>query len=120
MGQSGTIKSPGFPGTNYPDNSFCEWYLDGPTGHYLTLTYDALNLQSTAGCTADYVEIREYNATGGNRLLCITILPFSINIYCSWTMLIGSAAELNDQHLKELCFSHSILLLSQSIKATRD
>ncbi|KAI4871253.1 hypothetical protein NFI96_019773 [Prochilodus magdalenae] len=76
IAQSGTIKSPGYPGTNYPDNSNCEWYLEGPTGHYLTITYTAFNLQSSPDCTKDYVEIREYNASG--RLLgkhCGNSLP---------------------------------------------
>ncbi|XP_056155801.1 cubilin [Lampris incognitus] len=67
IGQSGMIRSPGYPGASYPDSSSCEWYLEGPTGHYLTLHYTALNLQSSPGCTKDYVEIREYNASG--RLL---------------------------------------------------
>ncbi|XP_019897556.2 cubilin [Esox lucius] len=66
VGQSGTIRSPGFP-ANYPDNSACEWYLEGPTGHYLTLSYDNFTLQSSTQCSGDYVEIREYNASG--RLL---------------------------------------------------
>ncbi|XP_072307339.1 cubilin [Eucyclogobius newberryi] len=62
IGQTGLIHSPGFPGSNYPDNSQCEWYLEGPTGHYLTLSYQ--NLSLTSGCSQDYVEIREYNASG--------------------------------------------------------
>ncbi|KAF4095682.1 cubilin isoform X1 [Onychostoma macrolepis] len=76
ISQSGTIRSPGFPDSNYPDNSNCEWYLEGPTGHYLTLTYTALDLQSSSNCNNDYVEIREYNASG--RLLgkhCGNSLP---------------------------------------------
>ncbi|XP_016093659.1 cubilin [Sinocyclocheilus grahami] len=67
IGQSGIIRSPGYPDSNYPDNSNCEWYLEGPTGHYLTFTYTALDLQSSSNCNNDYVEIREYNASG--RLL---------------------------------------------------
>ncbi|KAJ8389047.1 hypothetical protein AAFF_G00124440 [Aldrovandia affinis] len=63
-GQSGTIRSPGFPNEHYPDGSNCEWYLQGPTGHYLTLTFTALQLQMSPQCTSDYVEIREYNASG--------------------------------------------------------
>ncbi|KAG9276492.1 cubilin [Astyanax mexicanus] len=80
IGQSGTIRSPGYPDSNYPDNSNCEWYLEGPTGHYLTLSYSALNLQSSTGCVNDYVEIREYNASG--RLLgrhCGMSLPLSVD-----------------------------------------
>lgn len=61
------IHSPGFPGSNYPDNSVCEWYLEGPTGHYLTLSYRNFSLQSTPECTADYVDIREYNSSGLNK-----------------------------------------------------
>uniref|UniRef100_A0A3B4F7A4 CUB domain-containing protein n=1 Tax=Pundamilia nyererei TaxID=303518 RepID=A0A3B4F7A4_9CICH len=57
--QWGVIYSPGFPGSNYPDSSSCEWYLEGPTGHYLTLSYGNFSLQNTDGCSADYVEIRD-------------------------------------------------------------
>ncbi|KAM9333329.1 LOW QUALITY PROTEIN: cubilin [Pholidichthys leucotaenia] len=64
IGQSGVIHSPGFPGSNYPDNSICEWYVEGPTGHYLTLSYANFTLQASSECSADYVEIRDYNATG--------------------------------------------------------
>ncbi|KAG2458577.1 CUBN protein, partial [Polypterus senegalus] len=67
FGQSGVLHSPGFPDANYPDNSECEWYLQGPTGHYLTISFTSFHLQDSAACTSDYVEIREYNASG--RLL---------------------------------------------------
>ncbi|XP_070708966.1 cubilin [Pempheris klunzingeri] len=80
IGQRGTIHSPGFPGANYPDSSSCEWYLEGPTGHYLTLSYGNFNLQTSPGCSADFVEIREYNASG--RLLgrhCGSNLPASMD-----------------------------------------
>uniref|UniRef100_A0A673AMU3 Cubilin n=1 Tax=Sphaeramia orbicularis TaxID=375764 RepID=A0A673AMU3_9TELE len=80
IGQSGTLHSPGFPSSNYPDSSVCEWYLEGPTGHYLTLTYSSFSLQDTPGCSADYVEIREYNASG--RLLgrhCGNSLPVAMD-----------------------------------------
>lgn len=76
IGQSGMVRSPGFPGSNYPDSSNCEWFLEGPTGHYLTLSYENFNLQNTAGCSADYVEVREYNASGEKTrgLLTLTLL----------------------------------------------
>lgn len=80
IGQRGAIHSPGFPASNYPDNSNCEWYLEGPTGHYLSLSYNNFSLQTSTGCSADYVEIREYNASG--RLLgrhCGNNLPASID-----------------------------------------
>lgn len=62
-GQSVNLKSPGFP-ANYPDSLTCEWYLEGPTGHYLTISFNNFSLQSTVDCSGDYVEIREYNASG--------------------------------------------------------
>ncbi|XP_029134023.2 cubilin [Labrus bergylta] len=80
IGQRGTVHSPGFPDSNYPDSSNCEWYMEGPTGHYLTLTYESFSLQTTQGCTADYVEIRDYNASG--RLLgrhCGSNLPAALD-----------------------------------------
>lgn len=76
FGQSGVIRSPGYPDSNYPDNSNCEWYLEGPTGHYLTLTYTALDLQSSSNCNNDYVEIREYNASGLGS-------PYTNESYCN-------------------------------------
>ncbi|KAM8967664.1 cubilin [Pelodytes ibericus] len=63
-GESGIIQSPGYPTHTYPDNSICEWYFIGPTGHYLTLRFEDLDLQNSTDCDKDYVEIREYNATG--------------------------------------------------------
>ncbi|XP_013879229.1 cubilin [Austrofundulus limnaeus] len=80
IGSTGVVQSPGFPGSNYPDSSSCEWYLEGPTGHYLTLSFGNFSLQNTPGCTADYVELREYNASG--RLLgrhCGNNLPASVD-----------------------------------------
>lgn len=86
IGQSGALHSPGFPGSNYPDSSSCEWYLEGPTGHYLTLTFGNFSLQSSADCSADYVEIRDYNASG--RLLgrhCGSTLPAPLETSDSFT-----------------------------------
>ncbi|CAM9270170.1 unnamed protein product, partial [Lampetra planeri] len=80
IGQTGTIHSPGFPGSNYPDSSNCQWFLEGPTGHYLTLRYLSFSLDDTPGCTGDYLEVREYNASG--PLLsrhCGTNPPISID-----------------------------------------
>ncbi|XP_066579431.1 cubilin [Amia ocellicauda] len=88
IGQSGTIHSPGYPTSNYPDGSDCEWYLQGPTGHYLTLSFTALNLQSSPECSNDYIELREYNATG--RLLgkhCGSTLPGPVDTADSYAYI---------------------------------
>ncbi|XP_053569959.1 cubilin [Bombina bombina] len=76
FGQSGIIQSPGYPTHNYPDSNLCEWYFNGPTGHYLTISFEALDIQKSTDCSIDYVEIREYNASG--RLLgvfCNSTIP---------------------------------------------
>ncbi|XP_069067650.1 cubilin [Pleurodeles waltl] len=75
-GQNGIIQSPGYPTVNYPDNSLCEWFLHGPTGHFLSISFEILNLQGSQNCANDYVEIREYNASG-NILgkYCSNIIP---------------------------------------------
>ncbi|XP_072010324.1 cubilin [Engystomops pustulosus] len=75
-GQSGIIQSPGYPTQNYPDSTSCEWSFTGPTGHYLIIRFESLDLQNSSNCSSDFVEIREYNATG--KLLgtfCNNILP---------------------------------------------
>jgi len=82
IGQRGVIQSPGFPLSSYPSSSSCEWYLEGPTGHYLTLSYGNFSLQSSVGCTADYVEIKEYNASGENTRGPDRLL-FTLAVYIS-------------------------------------
>ncbi|XP_053120680.1 cubilin [Hemicordylus capensis] len=63
-GQNGFVESVGFPGHHYPDNLLCEWFLRGPMGHYLTIRFEALDIQNSSECINDYLEIREYNASG--------------------------------------------------------
>uniref|UniRef100_F7D8H4 Cubilin n=1 Tax=Ornithorhynchus anatinus TaxID=9258 RepID=F7D8H4_ORNAN len=63
-GQSGVAHSPGFPALSYEDNLECEWHLQGPAGHYLTITFEALGLQNSTGCTQDFVELRESGPSG--------------------------------------------------------
>ncbi|XP_077347020.1 cubilin isoform X1 [Lithobates pipiens] len=79
FGQSGIIQSPGYPSQNYTDSSLCEWFFNGPTGHYLTITFTALDLQDSENCLNDYIEIHEYNASG--KLLgkfCGNALPLAM------------------------------------------
>nr|DBA25188.1 TPA: hypothetical protein GDO54_012746 [Pyxicephalus adspersus] len=64
FGQSGIIQSLGYPSKNYTDSLLCDWFFNGPTGHYLTITFMFLDLQDSTDCTSDYIEIREYNSSG--------------------------------------------------------
>lgn len=63
-GQSGVIESSGYPTLPYRDNLFCEWHLEGPSGHYLTIHFEDFNLQNSSGCEKDFVEIWESHTSG--------------------------------------------------------
>ena len=64
-GGTGVITSHDYPST-YQNNEDCEWTLRGLRGHYLTLTFDALDVEGSGNCSdGDYIEIRDLNATGG-------------------------------------------------------
>uniref|UniRef100_A0ACB8FV66 Uncharacterized protein n=1 Tax=Sphaerodactylus townsendi TaxID=933632 RepID=A0ACB8FV66_9SAUR len=63
-GQNGFIKSLGFPDLHYQDNLQCEWFLHGPMGHYLSISFEALDIQNSTECANDYLEIREHDASG--------------------------------------------------------
>ncbi|XP_063159632.1 cubilin [Candoia aspera] len=79
-GQSGLIESVGFPEHYYPNNLLCEWFLHGPENHYLTISFEALDIQNSLECTNDYLVIRENGATGD--LLgryCGTTIPDAVD-----------------------------------------
>ncbi|OWK59671.1 Cubilin, partial [Lonchura striata] len=79
-GQTGIIESTGYPDLHYQDNLLCEWFLQGPRGHYLTIRLEGLDIQNSSECTNDFVEIREYNASG-NLLgrYCGNTLPDAVD-----------------------------------------
>uniref|UniRef100_A0A8C0FEB1 Cubilin n=1 Tax=Bubo bubo TaxID=30461 RepID=A0A8C0FEB1_BUBBB len=80
IGQSGIVESTGYPDRHYQDNLLCEWFLQGPRGHYLTIRLEGLDIQNSSECTNDFVEIREYNASG-NLLgrYCGNTLPDAVD-----------------------------------------
>lgn len=63
-GQNGLIESIGFSELYNPDNLFCEWFIHGPENHYLTISFEALDIQHSVECTKDYLVIRENGVTG--------------------------------------------------------
>ncbi|XP_067326675.1 cubilin [Anolis sagrei] len=63
-GQNGLIESIGFPNFPYPDNLLCEWIIHGPAGHYLSISFEAFDIQNSSGCANDYMEIQEGSASG--------------------------------------------------------
>ncbi|XP_055847074.1 cubilin homolog [Episyrphus balteatus] len=71
----GSLASPFYP-ESYPSNVECIWILNAPSGNYLELTFDQMNITNSENCNQDYLEIRETSITG--RLLCVfcsNVLP---------------------------------------------
>ncbi|XP_004716072.1 cubilin [Echinops telfairi] len=66
-GQSSIIESIGYPALPYQDNLFCEWQLQAPSGHYITIHFEDFHLQNSSGCEKDFVEIWD-NHISGNTL----------------------------------------------------
>lgn len=53
IGPSGSIQSPQYP-NSYPNGVTCEWYIQGPTGHYLHFNFSSFTLGNTdlTNCTS--------------------------------------------------------------------
>ncbi|XP_061136066.1 ST14 transmembrane serine protease matriptase a [Syngnathus typhle] len=49
------IRSPGFPDSPYPANSFIQWQLRGDPNHVIELKFDTMNLEEN--CNNDFVKI---------------------------------------------------------------
>lgn len=45
IGASGLIQSPLYP-TNYPNGADCEWFIQGPTGHFLHINFTQFQLSN--------------------------------------------------------------------------
>ena len=55
---TGTIMTPDFP-NNYPANVDCEWIITVPITHSLTLSFETFNIEQSAKCSYDSLEIWE-------------------------------------------------------------
>ncbi|CAG0884358.1 unnamed protein product [Darwinula stevensoni] len=64
---SGVIQSPGYP-SDYPNGADCLWDIRLAEERSITIHLDEVNLEDSAGCTADYIEILFF--TGQSLLLC--------------------------------------------------
>ncbi|XP_072020163.1 LOW QUALITY PROTEIN: cubilin-like [Amphiura filiformis] len=97
-GTEGQITSPNYP-SNYASDSECRWYLQGPTGHYMTFTFTSFNIVTdNNNCTVgDFLEIydgRNENATSLGRL-CGSSTPFPIDTSDSFAYLRFKSDGLN-------------------------
>ena len=64
-GTSGTFNSPNYP-NNYDSAANCEWYITGPVGHYVTISFSAFNVIGSGDCsTGDYVRIHDGRNVSG-------------------------------------------------------
>lgn len=85
VGTSGLIQTPQYP-NNYPNSAVCEWYVEGPTGHYLALNFSSFQLGNRAltNCTGqDTLSVYDRDISGMCKvLLCrMTDLTFAIIVY---------------------------------------
>lgn len=59
-----SIPSPGYPGS-YATDVDCEWTIIGPSGHYLSVTFEENDLPWGSNCSLiDHLELRDGNRTG--------------------------------------------------------
>uniref|UniRef100_A0A6A7FUH2 Cubilin n=1 Tax=Hirondellea gigas TaxID=1518452 RepID=A0A6A7FUH2_9CRUS len=64
-GRQGNISSPGFPSVNYANNIECEWTIVVSPGHHIKLSFVQLfDIETTAGCTNDYVQVLQFTEVG--------------------------------------------------------
>uniref|UniRef100_A0A6Q2YHE3 Suppressor of tumorigenicity 14 protein homolog n=1 Tax=Esox lucius TaxID=8010 RepID=A0A6Q2YHE3_ESOLU len=63
----GTIKSPGFPNSPYPPNTFTQWELRADPGHVIKLDFDTFNLE--ADCSKDYVKVYDTLVANEGRVM---------------------------------------------------
>ena len=53
----GVIKSPMFP-NYYPSYRDCYWTIIVPVGRYIEFTFGFLEIEPSANCTKDYLQVR--------------------------------------------------------------
>ncbi|XP_070174131.1 cubilin-like [Littorina saxatilis] len=60
---NGAFVSPNFP-NSYQGNVECVWNLQAAAGSRVSIAFSQFNIESSSGCTNDYVEIRTGGASG--------------------------------------------------------
>lgn len=82
-GDSGIIAHPGYP-TNYENGVYSTWLINADPSNKIRLYFDTFSLQSSSGCSKDYVEVYDGDKTTDRR----------IGKYCStnpgWIVSTGS------------------------------
>ncbi|XP_072174323.1 cubilin-like [Diadema setosum] len=113
-GSSGSFNSPNHP-ANYAANQNCEWYVTGPIGHYLTLTFSAFGISGTGDCSAgDYVRIHDGRNASASILgtYCGSSIPASVDTSSYYAYIVfvsnsdsqtGSGFSLQFTSSEEVC-----------------
>ena len=87
IGTVGSFSSPGHP-NNYPHGVTCNWYITVEPGMVIRLTFNTFNLERSANCQYDYVEIFD-NSTStdtGGALGRWVLLFFSVKKKEIWDL----------------------------------
>ena len=61
--EEGHFASPGYPG-NYPDSAECTWKIGGAPGNKVRVTFLRFDVEESAGCNRDFVEIHKDSEEG--------------------------------------------------------
>ncbi|XP_048417522.2 cubilin isoform X2 [Stegostoma tigrinum] len=56
FGSTGSFYSPNYPGT-YSNNTDCEWIIEAPIGHVLTIHFTSLNIDDPGDCIKNYLKL---------------------------------------------------------------
>ncbi|XP_067930809.1 cubilin-like [Watersipora subatra] len=76
----GAFSTPNYPDI-YPRNAECVWYLNAAPGNLIQLSFESFNLEDTAGCARDYVEVRDgVNINNVLGRYCGSTIPNNLTI----------------------------------------
>ncbi|XP_048462936.1 cubilin [Rhincodon typus] len=56
FGSTGSFYSPNYPAT-YSNNTDCEWIIEAPIGHVLTIHFTSLNIDDPGDCIKNYLKL---------------------------------------------------------------
>ena len=77
---SGIIRSPGYPNTNYPHQRDCVWLIEVQNGRQIVLNVTHFELENNSNCRFDYLEIHNGREERSPLIgkFCGTTIPKSI------------------------------------------
>ena len=56
--ETGILTSPSYPNP-YPNNAECDYLISQTNGTFVNLTVEAFDVEGLAGCSSDFLEIRD-------------------------------------------------------------